>query len=221
VIVPGSASASYVAALGADPAVTWRAPNAVDNTRFAVPATLRDPRAEPVRFLFAGRLESAKGVATLLDAWNIVPPGSRLTIAGNGTLAERLGERVSRTLAGVDVVGHLDRDALARAYADADVFVFPSVSDPWGLVVNEAMAAGLPIVASSAPGAVDDLVIQGENGIVVAPHDVAGFARAIVGLAGDRERRLAMGRASVERIARFTPEAWAGAMRAAIVGRAA
>lgn len=221
VIVPGSASASYVAALGADPALTWRAPNAVDNARFAVPATLREERTDPVRFLFAGRLESAKGVATLLDAWSIVPPGARLTIAGNGTLAEPLARRVAAAGTGVDVVGHLDQEALARAYAGADAFVFPSVSDPWGLVVNEAMAAGLPIVASSAPGAVDDLVIDGENGIVVAPHDVAGFARAMSGLAADRERRLEMGRASIERIAWFTPVSWASAMRAAIVGRAA
>jgi glycosyltransferase involved in cell wall biosynthesis len=218
VIVPGSASAAYVKALGADSGRVWFAPNAVDNDLFEQAAPDRATRTRPPRFLFVGRLESAKGVAALLDAWQRVDTEATLTLIGTGSLDAAVRRRLERSgLSRVELVEHLARDDLAVAYGDADVFVFPSVSDPWGLVLNEAMASGLPVIAASAAGAVDDLVIDGVNGIVVPPYDPGPLAAAIEALAVDRDRRLEMGARSRERIGRFRPHDWAAGMRDAIL----
>jgi len=141
-----------------------------------------------------------------------------LSLVGAGDLADPILRRISATATErVDVVGHLERDDLAKAYAGADVFIFPSVSDPWGLVINEAMASGLPVIASDAPGAVADLVTNGENGLVVEALDPASLAAAISRLALDRDLRLRMGRRSADRIKSFEPADWAAGMRRAVV----
>lgn len=217
VVVPGLASAEYVRALGAIPSRVFVAPNAVDNGLYAAArAGDRASRTGPVRFLFVGRLESSKGVLPLLDAWTGITDDAELTLVGDGSLGERVRERVARAaMPPIRTLGHRDREELAGEYARADVFVFPSVSDTWGVVINEAMASGLPVVTTSAPGAVDDLVANGENGIVVPPFDAGALGGAMEELARDPERRRAMGRRSAERIRVQTPEAWAVGMREA------
>lgn len=216
VVVPGSASAEYVRALGAVPSRVFLAPNAVDNGLYAGRAGNRASRTGPVRFLFVGRLEPSKGVLALLDAWTHIADQAELTIVGDGSLRQRIRERVARAaIPSIQIAGHLDREELATEYARADVFVFPSVSDPWGLVINEAMASGLPVVTTSAPGAVDDLVVDGDNGIVVPPFDAGALGAAMEDIARDPERRRAMGLRSAERIRAHTPEAWAVGMREA------
>ena len=162
--------------------------------------------------------ESAKGLATLLDAWTHVTADAELLIAGTGSLDDAVRQRVaSASMPPVRLLGHQDREQLADRYAEADVFVFPSVSDPWGLVVNEAMAAGLPVIASSAPGAVDDLVEDHHNGLVVPPFEAGRLADAMELLAGDGALRRTMGQRSSERIRRFEPLDWARGMRAAVL----
>src|SRR3954463_12408022 len=218
VVVPGQASLRYVEELGALPHRIWVAPNAVDNDRFTERSGDRIGRTGPVRFLFAGRLESAKGIATLLDAWTRVRTDAELLIVGAGSLdAAARGRVASADMPPVRFVGHLGRDEVADAYAAADVFVFPSVSDPWGLVVNEAMAAGLPVIATSAPGSVDDLVVDGDNGRVVEPFDPGPLTGAMHELADDEGLRRSMGMRSRERIATSSPADWAAGMRQAIV----
>ena len=216
VVVPGRASAEYVRALGADPRLVFVAPNVVDNLPYRALAEDRASRKGPVRFLFVGRLEPGKAVLPLLDAWAGIAAEAELTIIGDGSLRERVRERVAGGgMPLVRISGHLERDALAEEYARADVFVFPSVSDAWGFVINEAMASGLPVVTTSAPGAVDDLVTDGDNGMVVAPYDVGELRAAMEELARDPDRRLVMGKRSAERIRGQTPEAWAAGMREA------
>jgi glycosyltransferase involved in cell wall biosynthesis len=216
VVVPGRAAAEYVRTLGAEEARVFVAPNAVNNGLFAAGAKDRASRTGPVRFLFAGRLESGKGVLPLLDAWTGVGAEAELTLVGDGSLRERVRERVGHAaMPPVRILGHLDREDLAAEYARADVFAFPSVSDPWGLVINEAMASALPIITTSAPGAVDDLVADGDNGIVVPPFDAGALRAAMEDLARDPERRRTMGARSAERIRAQTPEAWAAGMREA------
>jgi glycosyltransferase involved in cell wall biosynthesis len=219
VVVPGSASRGYALALGARPDAIWLAPNAVDNERYRGRAGDRSMRSGAVRVLFVGRLESEKGVLTLLDAWAAVPRPSELTIVGTGSLRPRLAERVATSaMCPVKVLGHQGRDDLADRYAGADIFVFPSVSDPWGLVMNEAMAAGLPVVASSAAGAVADLVEDGRNGFVVEPWDAGALRDSLSALIEDPSERIRMGRESSTMIEAFSPQAWANGMREAVVG---
>ena len=97
-------------------------------------------------------------------------------------------------------------DALAEA------LIFPTHSDPWGLVVNEAMACGLPVIASKVAGCVADLVQDGENGWVLSSSDPEGLSQAMQQLLGDRELIRQMGRRSLERSSRFTPQTWAAGM---------
>jgi glycosyltransferase involved in cell wall biosynthesis len=109
---------------------------------------------------------------------------------------------------------------LAAYYALADVFVFPTHTDPWGLVVNEAMACGLPVISSGAAGCAADLVESGWNGRVVSPGDVEQLAAAMAELAGDNELRSLMGQRSRERIELYSPEACAAGMASAMLSHA-
>ena len=219
VVVPGKASRDYARALGARADAVWVAPNAVDNQRYRSTSTDRSDRIGAVRVLFVGRLESEKGVLTLLDAWSALDAPAELSIVGTGSLRDRIAERVTTAaMPPVRLLGHQSRDELADRYAASDVFVFPSVSDPWGLVLNEAMAAGLPVVASSAAGAVADLVEHGRNGWVVEPWDAGALRDALSALIVDPSKRLRMGEESSAIIDGFTPGAWAKGMRDAVLG---
>lgn len=213
-LVPGTASAEYVAALGADRSRVHVAPNCIDNdffTRFG--SCDRRQRRLPPRLLFVGRLEAGKGVDVLLEAWRGSPrDGRTLALAGEGSLRRDI-ERAAKDFGGsVELLGHLDRAQLAAAYREADVFVFPSRSDPWGLVINEAMAAGLPVITTDAPGAARDLVYDGINGYVVRAGDVEGLRVAMDKLCEVADLRAQMGQRSLARIADFSPRVWATAV---------
>lgn len=160
-------------------------------------------------FLFVGRLEPAKGVAVLLEAYAQLAAGRdgvRLLVVGDGTLSEQARAMESSGV-GAKWMGRLEGSALLEAYAVADVLVLPSVFEPWGLVVNEAMAAGLPVIASSCVGCVDDLVIDGQTGIVVEADNVPALVRSMTRLADDASNRRAMGAAARHRIAGWTIQA--------------
>lgn len=168
-------------------------PNGVDTARFS-PAR-RD--AEACELLFVGRLAPQKGVDVLLRALAQIPGGWRLRIAGDGperdrltTLANSLGlsERV-------DFLGWTQRDALPALYRSADVFVFPSYDEGMPNVVLEALASGLPIVATRIAGT-EQLVNDGENGTLVPPGNPDAFAAALRPVISNAALRNAMGEKS-------------------------
>jgi glycosyltransferase involved in cell wall biosynthesis len=101
------------------------------------------------------------------------------------------------------------REHLPEVYALADGLIFPTHSDPWGLVVNEAMACSLPVVVTNVAGCAIDLVRDGWNGFVVPPCKVPELTVAMASLAEDFERRMEMGIRGKERIAANSPAAWA------------
>jgi glycosyltransferase involved in cell wall biosynthesis len=113
--------------------------------------------------------------------------------------------------------GFQHQNALVQYYAIADIFVFPTRTDPWGLVLNEAMAASLPIVCSSAAGAVDDLVEQDGNGFIFPVGDVTRLAEALQQLVDDDDLRKRMGKRSHQIILNYTPQIMAQGFREAIV----
>jgi len=137
---------------------------------------------QPVIFLYVGRLESYKGIQDLLDAFvNLVRGGDngRLIIVGDGGL-RGLVEAAAGGHPSIEYLGRLTGEALFRVYSRANVFVLPSRVEPWGLVVNEAMAASLPVIATDRAGCVDDLVRDGETGYVVpcaSPNCIADAMR--------------------------------------------
>ena len=201
--VPGRASAEYVRSFGVPEERVALAPNAVDAGIFGRANVDRSGRAS-CTFLYAGRLDPEKGLDVLLRAFARAP--GDLVLAGSGSEEARL-----RALADgrVRFLGPLDRDQLPAVYAEADVFVLPSRSEPWGMVLNEAAAAGLPLVATEGAGAAHDLVEDGVNGFRVAVDDEEALATALRRLAKDEGFRLAAGARSRELVAGFTPEAWA------------
>ena len=103
----------------------------------------------------------------------------------------------------VSVEGFVQPADLPGLYAAADVFVLPSRHDGWGLVVNEALGAGLPIVVSDRVGAGRDLVKDGENGFVFPSEDVDALASCLARLAESKALRKRFGHASRERAAFF------------------
>ena len=91
-------------------------------------------------------------------------------------------------------------------YAGAGAFVHPALEEPWGLVINEAMASGLPVLSSRNVGAAEELVVEGETGYLFEPSSVEEMARALAKIVGMvPEERLAMGRAAYERVERMAP----------------
>ena len=211
----------------------FTAPNAVDTQFFAQRAAVvrkndaihREKLRLPARFfLFAGRLVPQKGIFDLLRAYGALAPEVKknigLVFVGDGPARSALLQRATAmNPASIQIVGFAQRERLAAYYALADVFVFPTHTDPWGLVVNEAMACALPIVASTAAGSVEDLVESGWNGRVFTAGDVGQLAGAMDELARDPEQRLLMGQRSRKRIEQYSPEAWAAGMANAVLPR--
>lgn len=150
---------------------------------------------DSVVFVHVGRLAAEKGgdklIRAFLRARQSLPAGAvRLIIAGTGPQ-----ENALRALAGPDVlfVGVLDRkQTLPRLYASADAFLFSSLTETLGLVVLEAMASGLPVIATAAGGVADHLR-DDYNGIAVPAYDVDAMATAIVALTLDHARRKRLG----------------------------
>jgi len=232
-VVAGKSSSDYLTSYGAQEDTIFTAPNAVDTDFFRQAAEVarrndafnRQIFNLPDRyFLFVGRLVKEKGIFDLLEAYALLPPDFRqqisLVFAGDGAGRTELQKRADAIKPGfVRVAGFLHREALAVFYAMAEGFVFPTHSDPWGLVVNEAMACGLPVICSEAAGCAADLV-DGRNGRVVSPGAAAELASAWKDLAGDPQLRRAMGKASVEKIEGYSPEACAAGMAKAALSYA-
>lgn len=221
-VVPGTSAAGYLRTFGVAPGRIFVAPNAVDVEYFSNGAararldpSLRQRLGLPSRYLlYVGRFVQSKGALDLLSAYAKLPEGVRrevgLVLAGDGEEREELGRR-SRQIHPGEVVfpGFLQRDQLPGFYALADALVFPTHSDPWGLVVNEAMACGVSVIASDVAGCVADLLRDGENGRVVPSGDVEGLSQAMEQLLCNRELTTQMGVCSFDRSLKSTPAAWA------------
>jgi glycosyltransferase involved in cell wall biosynthesis len=219
-IVPGKSSRDYVRSYGISDVMIATAPNAVANQIFeklasdAIANVAREReryRLPPRYLLFVGRLVPEKGVYDLLQAYEGLDPVTRselgLVIVGDGPLRRELEHRSAQLgNPSVQLPGFVQRDELATYYALAEMLVFPTHTDTWGLVVNEAMACGLPVIASSAAGCVADLVRNEWNGYVVEPRQTEQVSMAIRRLANCPELRAKMGRRSREIIAQYSPE---------------
>jgi glycosyltransferase involved in cell wall biosynthesis len=165
--------------------------------------------AESIRILYCGQLIERKGLFTLLEAFSAVAGNfseSKLVLVGDGPLRASLADKVPPELQSrVIFAGFQAVERLPRFFSEADIFVLPSLHDGWGVVVNQALGAGLPIICSSAVGAAADLVTPGWNGFVVPPADVSALAEAIRNLAANRSRRISFGENSRAVAAEWVP----------------
>jgi glycosyltransferase involved in cell wall biosynthesis/predicted metal-dependent phosphoesterase TrpH len=178
VLSPGPATDARLATLGIQPEVIRRWDRGVDLRRFD-PAH-RDEHLLPgeVNVLYAGRLSKEKGVDLLADAFLEAyrrDPRLHLVLAGGGPEEDLLRARVGEH---ATFLGWLSGDALARAYASADAFLFASSTETFGQVILEAQASGLPVVAVDRGGPAC-LIERGETGLLV-PADVSALADAVV-----------------------------------------
>lgn len=150
--------------------------------------------------LYVGRLAQEKRLDLLADALRGLS-GARLVVVGDGPTRGPL----ERRMAGLPVhfTGYLRGKALATAYASADVFVFPSDTETFGQVIQEAMASGLPVLAARAGGALD-LVREDVTGALFAPGSAAELRGALRRLLADEGRRIEMGRAGRSAAERYS-----------------
>jgi glycosyltransferase involved in cell wall biosynthesis len=224
VVTYGPHVSAYVRARGARNVHV--APQSVDNDFWSSPE-VGPPRAPSwpagaaARFMFVGRPVKEKGLEVLLRAWRdcaLDPSQAALVLVGAGPGPPRPGgpgTGGSSADEGIVWSDRLSPRELRDAYAACDALVVPSLAtrtfrEPWGLVVNEAMNRGLPVIASDAVGAAAGGLVQDRrNGLVVAAGDVDGLARAIGELAADGSLRARLGDAGARDVHAFSHDAWA------------
>jgi glycosyltransferase involved in cell wall biosynthesis len=194
------------------------APQSVDNAfwsspEVSFPSDPKWPGQAGVKFLFAGRPAREKGLGVLIEAWStsgLQAPTAALVLVGAGSTPPWVPAGGA-----VVCVPPLAQTELRNFYAAADVLVLPSIPtrtfrEPWGLVVNEAMNRGLPVIATDAVGAAaGGLVRDGRNGSIVPAADPVALAAALLRLARDPALRTRLGAAGREDVRAYTHDAWA------------
>jgi len=181
-------------------------------------------RAESPVILFSGKLQSKKQPGMLLEAFRRVRERylCTLLLVGTGELEHKLRGTVdSQSIPDVIFAGFLNRSEISRAYVAADLLVLPSrINETWGMVVNEAMNFGLPVIVSDKVGCAPDLVENGDNGYVFEHRAVDDLARDLAELVSDSDLRERLGSRSLDRITRWSPQVAAdGLVAAAIASR--
>lgn len=209
-IVPGRRSHEYYIHLGMKPSNLFIAHDAVDNSLFIDRNQLKNYEIELFRsglnlpkktlILYVGRLVENKGPEILLDAYSRLKSEQEdcaLIFVGDGQNRSKLEDIcIEQGIPDVFFAGWIDGKPKSIYYAVSDIFVFPTKRDVWGLVVNEAMASGLPIIASEAAGCVDDLVINGVNGYIIKSDNADLLYCTLVNMLSDKKRMSDMGKAS-------------------------
>ncbi len=204
------------------------APHSVDTVRFAADSAEYERlaarwrhelgiRPEAIVILFAGKLQPKKNPALLLDAFGTLNNGAHLVFVGNGELEGKL-KAIARTLPNVHFMPFQNQSAMPAVYRLGDVFVLPSQGpeETWGLALNEAMASGRPVIASSKVGGARDLIRAGVDGWIFESGDRKALEGAL-GRAVDVGRR---GLRTMGRAAQAQSVHWSTAESARRIGEA-
>ena len=221
-IAGGKRQAAYLHDLGFAPAKIASLYDVVDNDYFAEQAAQWRHKTSPSAlglpsryFLSVGRLAPEKNVDGLIRAFELYRKRGgtwSLVIVGDGPLASCLQRQVSEAGLRDSVIftGLKDTRAMMPYYAFAGCFMLPSWREPWGLVANEAMSAGLPLMVSSRCGCADDLLEEGANGYVFDPGQTDRLAELMSTMSElNPSQRRNMGEESKQIIARYSLAKWA------------
>jgi glycosyltransferase involved in cell wall biosynthesis len=180
------------------------------------------PEDDITRIVYAGQLIERKGIypfSAALCAWCAAHPERRVVfrVAGEGAERERLKTLQVPPSLTVEFLGHLDTAEISLAYRSASICAFPTLADEWGLVVNEALSAGLPVLASQHAQASIELIQEGYNGWIFDPYDQASLYSAMDrALSLNRSALRTMASNAQASVADWTPQAVATRMAAAI-----
>lgn len=220
-LVGGTPHRRYIAALGMPLDRIFSGYDVVDNAHFAMRAdearsresTLRESLGLPPRYFLASkRFIPKKNLRGLINAFALFrkeagPDACDLVILGDGPLEQDL-RRWCQELdlsEHVHLPGFRQYDETPTYYGLAEAFIHASTTEQWGLVVNEAMASGLPVLVSKRCGCAADLVDPGVNGLTFEPENVVELSRAMLYIARDADLP-SMGNASRRLIAEWTPD---------------
>jgi glycosyltransferase involved in cell wall biosynthesis len=227
----GSANRAYYRALGVPDNRIFTAPFAVDNARFIAGSTVTPAERQAIRcryglppeslvVLFASKLTRLKHPETVIRAADgIRAAGKTVTVlmVGSGEMETELRILAESSQTTIVFAGFVNQRELPQVYAASDIFVLPAENESWGLVVNEAMCAALPVVVSDQMGCAADLVRHGVNGYLVPPGDVNAVAAALERLLVDDTARKQMGAAGRAIISRWSYEECSRGVSAAVL----
>jgi glycosyltransferase involved in cell wall biosynthesis len=230
----GSANAAFYRAMGVPDKKIFLVPYSVDNDRFTRSAKLTGGERAKIRarngvpcgqpaVLYAAKFAPRKRPGDVLEAVRRLKMTTNrpfsLVMAGSGELEGELRAFCAeRGMSNVVFTGFVNQSSLPALYGACDIFVLPSEQEPWGLAVNEAMCAGLPIVASREVGCVPDLVEDGVNGYTPRAGDTEALTLALHNLIVDEGLRRRQGQESLRRIQQWGYRQCLEGIRAALVG---
>jgi hypothetical protein len=207
-VVNGASGARYVERFGFDRDRVFSVPyTALPGVFERLPLTR--PSASAHRLLYVGQLIERKGLAPFIEAlatWASMHPQRNVDfdIAGSGPLRDKLESLPTPSNLSLNFLGERNYAALAGAYASSGIFALPTLADEWGLVVNEAMSAGLPVLGSVYSQAVEELCCDGENGWTFRPDSreetIDTIGRALSTPIERLDSMRAVARAAVERL---------------------
>jgi 1,2-diacylglycerol 3-alpha-glucosyltransferase len=231
-VVGGAPHIDYAAALGLPRTQVFAGYDVVDNEYFSIQSdgaraaakTLRLQHGLPEHyFLASNRFIEKKNLPRLIDAYaayvaKVGADAWSLVMLGDGPLRSKLMDQVARLRLDDKVIftGFKQYDELPIYYGLASAYIQASTSEQWGLVVNEAMASGLPVLVSDRCGCAPDLVKNGVNGFTFDPYDINGIVARMLQISGADCDPAAMGNASLEIISKWSPETFATSMMRAV-----
>lgn len=206
--VTGERQRVFAKALGYASDACWSGFYACDWDRFALQQDESFVN-RPEQFLYVGRYSEEKGLAALVSAYqqyrSMVSEPWPLVCAGAGAES-----RLLKGISGIEDRGFVQPDKLPAMMRQAQAFVLPSIREPWGVVVQEAAASGLPILCATSCGASTHLVQDGYNGFLFESGDIKHIALCMASISeASPQHRAEMGQRSYELSRQFTPDRWA------------
>jgi Glycosyl transferases group 1 len=223
-VVNGNSGARYVRTLGMDPARTIRCSYAAKPHCYELGSDFRPPEIAH-RLVYLGQFVERKGVLPFLQVlrdWALEHPDRTVEfdLIGKGPLQKEIEQFAMPENAQVKVHPPIPYDDLPKAYLNAGILVFPTLADEWGMVVNEALAAGVPVLGSRYAQGVEDLCVEGVNGWLYRPDQPEEMRRALdSALSTSWEDLNRMRRAGREAVAGVTPQ-WVAEVWTEAIARA-
>jgi glycosyltransferase involved in cell wall biosynthesis len=215
----GRSNRDFYLEYGTHPERVFDCPHFVDNERFQDQHEAAQRERVSIRagwdipedricFLFVGKLQPKKRITDLLNAIDtarLSNPAVHLLVSGDGELMTESAALVRDKKLPVTFTGFLNQTEITRAYAAADCLVLPSdYGETWGLVVNEAMACGLPAIVSDRVGCGPDLIDEGSTGFIVPFGDIHYLAKTLIHASADPAKLRSMGANAKKRISDYS-----------------